>query len=55
MQKHLLKNAKMLKFSDKNLFTSLIHPYLFDPPIWTFKKVKCTRVKYTFVDFLYNV
>ena len=45
----------MLKFSGKNLFTSSIHPYLFEPPIWTFKKIKCTRVKYTFVDFLYNV
>ena len=55
MQKHLLKKVKMSKFNDKNLFASSVHPYLFDPSIWTFMKIKSNRIKYIFVDFLYNV
>ena len=49
------KKEKIIKFNDKNLFVSSIHPYLFGPSIWTFMKIKCNRIKYIFVEILYNV
>ena len=45
----------MLKFNDKNLFASSVHPDLFDPSIWTFMKIKCNRIKYISVNFLCSV
>ena len=55
MEKYLLKKAKMLKFNDKNLFASSIHPYLLDPSIWILLKIKCNWIKYIFFFFFYNV
>ena len=49
------KKQNIIKFNDKNLFISSIHPYLFGPSIWTFMKIKWNRIKYVFVELLYNV
>ena len=35
--------------------STLLLLYLFNPSIWRFIKIKCNRIKYTFLDFLHIV